>query len=460
MKKIWIYLLGTTVLFAGCSRKSDLNIDGTPTDVRLAQALAIYQQKLTEAPYGWVLTEYTNGSSTNGGVTRMGPKATFTYYLKFDKNEQVAMLSDFNSTAATVFQNSGYRVKITQRPTLIFDTYSYLHLPCDPDPSISHSPFGSGFNWGTDFEFAFADNIPAADLGDTIRLQGNLNQATGILVKATQAQQQTFTTNGIGGYTAFNQILTYFKRAQAGGTTLEITPGVGGRSFDIKTAGSQTITNVGVQYTATGIILQDPVTVGSLTVKSFDNLVWNGGTGTISASINGNTPTTIAPALAPISPEPNASLNFYLSGLDGAWLAGPGFHVRGVDDAYNLLKLPYPGGTYYAMVYLPGRINGGDYDVLSPFFTGIDDYPYLFAGGVAYTGLSQGRLVFQMLDGGDPVVNPPDLIATNTIFDTGKTGPPYFTQSPGFYIIRKSDGVTFDMVTAGDALGWISWELQ
>ncbi|SEW53995.1 DUF4302 domain-containing protein [Chitinophaga arvensicola] len=461
MKKIWIYLLGATVLFTGCSRKSDLNIDGTPTDVRLAQALATYQQKLTEAPYGWVFTEYTNGTSTNGGVTRNGPKAIFTYYMKFGKDEQVSMISDFNPTAALVFNNSGYRVKAVQRPTLIFDTYSYIHLPCDPDASVSHSPYGNGFNWGTDFEFAFADNIPAAELGDTIRLTGNLNNATGILVKATQAQQQTFTANGIGGYTAFNQILNYFKRVAVGGTTLEITPGVGGRSFDLKTTGSQTITNVGVQYTATSILLESPVTVGSVSIKSFDNLIWNGGTGTISASINGNTPVTITPALAPLTPEPDVALNFYIAGLDGAWLAGPGFHVRGVDDAYNLLKLPYPGGTYLAMVYLPGRVNGGDLDVLSPYFTGLDDgYPYVYAGGIAQPGITQGRLTFRMLNGGDPVVNPPALIATNRIFNFGRTAAPYTTPSPGFYIVRKADGVTFDMVTAGDALGWISWALQ
>ncbi|HWV66826.1 DUF4302 domain-containing protein [Chitinophaga sp.] len=461
MKKIWIYyLVGIAVMLSACDRKSDLNIDGIPTDVRIAQALATYQQKLTDAPYGWIVTEYTNGTSTNGGVTRNGPKSVFSYYMKFDKNSQVSMLSDFNIGAATVFNNTSYRIKATQRPTLIFDTYSYVQLPCDPDPGVSNSPFGAGFSWGTDFEFAFADNVPAAELGDTIRLTGNLNRAEAIMVKATQAEQAMFTTNGFGSYSTFNKILQYFKRVNAGGTVFEITPGVGGRSFDIKTAGSQVITNVGCQYTATSIIFDKAVTIGSLAVKSLNNLVWNAGAGTISTSINGTTATTIVPALAPLSPEPDVALNFYIEGLDNPWVTVPGFHVRGVDDAYNLRKLTFPGGNYFAMVYYPGLVNGGDYDALTPYFTGIDDFPYILAGGVAASSLDEDRLVLQMLYGGDPTPNPPDLIATNIIFDTGKTGPPYIDPSPGFYIVRKSIGGVFDMVTAGDALGWITWSHQ
>ncbi|MFX1707443.1 DUF4302 domain-containing protein [Chitinophaga sp. CC14] len=465
MKKIWIYyFLGIAVMLSACDRKSDLNIDGIPTDVRIAQALATYQQKLTDAPYGWVVTQYTNGTSTNGGVTRNGPKAVFSYYMKFDKNSQVSMLSDFNMGAATVFNNTGYRIKANQRPTLIFDTYSYVHLPCDPDGSISNSPFGSGFGWGTDFEFSFADNIAASELGDTIRLKGNLNQAEAVMVKATQAEQTLFTTSGFGSYSTFNKILEYFKRVNVGGVIFEITPGVGGRSFDIKTAGSQTITNVGCQFAPTSIILQEPVTVGGLTVRSLDNLVWNAGSRTISATVNG-TAATIAPALAPLSPEPGIAIDFYNEGLDNPWLTIPGFHISGVDDAYNIRGLTFPGRTYYRYVYFPGLVDagGGDfYDVLSPFFVGATNgYPYLFAGGVAYPYLqSGGRLTFEMLDGGDPIVNPPAIISTNNVFNTGKTAPPYFANSAGFYIVRKADGTTMDMVTAGDALGWISWNHQ
>ena len=234
MKKLLIYLLCITALFTGCDKKSDLNIDGKTVDQRLTEALATYQQKLVSAPYGWILTEYTNGTALNGGVTKEGPKAIFSYYMKFDKDNRVSMISDFNQSTVSVFNNSSFFIKATQRPTLIFDTYSYVHIPCNPDASISNSPYGNGFGWGTDFEFSFADNVAAADLGDTIHLTGNLNKCNATLVKATQDDQLSFNTSGFAAYTTLNKILTYFKRVTGGTEPIELTPAVGGRSFNIK----------------------------------------------------------------------------------------------------------------------------------------------------------------------------------------------------------------------------------
>lgn len=460
MKKILIYLLCISAVLAGCDRKSDLNIDGKSTDQRLSEALATYQNKLADAPYGWILTETTAGSAMNGGVSVTAPRAVFSYYMKFDKNFKVSMISDFSPPTSTTFNTSSYSIKATQRPTLVFDTYSYVHLPCDPDPSVSNSPLGGGFGWGTDFEFAFADNISAAELGDTIHLSGNLNNAKAILVKATQEEQTIFTTTGFGAYNTFNKILTYFKRVTGGAEAFEMTPGIGGRSVNIKSPSNRQLVNVACQFTARSIRFETPVTIAGQSISSLDDLVWNGGT--ISAKINGTAAATIAPALSPIAPEPGIALAFYNEGFDNPWLAGPGFHVNGVDDAYNILKLTYPGGNYLAFVFYPGLVNGGGgrfFDVLSPFFTGLTDtgYPYLFSGGVAFTRVASGRLVFVMLDGGDGVVNPPGLLATNTIFDTGKVAPPYGSSSQGFYIVRKENGTSYDMVTAGDALGWMTW---
>ncbi|HEY9257138.1 DUF4302 domain-containing protein [Chitinophaga sp.] len=465
MKKLLIYLLCITALFTGCDKKSDLNIDGKTTDQRLAEALATYQQKLLDAPYGWILTEYTNGTAVNGGVTQNGPKAIFSYYMKFDKDDRVSMISDFNQLTAATFNSSSFFIKATQRPTLIFDTYSYIHRPCDPDPAVSNSPFGSGFGWGTDFEFSFADNVDAADLGDTIHLRGNLNQCSATLIKATQEEQTTFTTTGFGAYSTFNKILTYFKQVTGGTETVELTPGIGGRTINIKSPSHPDLINVAYQSTAHNIVLETPITLGGQTVTSFNDLVWNAGTGTISTKINGTTAGTISPAIAPLVPEAGIAAAFYNEGFTNPWLGTAGFHVNGVDDAYNILGLTYPGGNYYRFVFYPGLVDGGGgdfYDVLSPFFLGLDNgYPYLFSGGVAYTyGDSKGRLVFQMLDGGGGVTNPFSLRATNTIFNRGKVAPPYVAPSPGFYIVRKEDGTSYDMVTGGDALGWMTWSHQ
>lgn len=465
MKKLLIYLLCITALLTGCDKKSDLNIDGKTTDQRLTEALAMYQQKLLSAPYGWILTEYTNGTALNGGVTQNGPKAIFSYYMKFEKDDKVSMISDFNQSTSATFNSSSFFIKATQRPTLIFDTYSYVHIPCNPDASISNSPYGNGFGWGTDFEFSFADNIAAADLGDTIHLVGNLNKCNATLVKATQADQQVFTTNGFAAYNTLNQILTYFKQVTGGTETIELTPAVGGRSFNIKSPSHPELVNVAFQTTAQNIILETPVTLGGQTIKSFNNLVWNAGNKTISTNINGTTAGTISAALDPLVPEAGIADAFYNEGFTNPWLAIAGFHVNGVDDAYNIMGLTYPGGNYFRFVFYPGLVSAGGgtfYDVLSPFFLGLPNgYPYLFSGGVSATYVDDnGRLVLQMLNGGGGVVNPPSLLATNTIFRRGKTAPPYVAPSPGFYIVRKEDGTSYDMVAAGDGLGWMTWSHQ
>jgi len=112
--------------------------------------------------------------------------------MQFIDSNNVKMYSDFDTSMAATSKTSGYRVKSLTRPALIFDTYNYLHAPCDPDPNISNSPFGTGYGWGTDFEYSFADNVDASKLGDTIRFTGNLNNAAGTLIKATKAQQDAY----------------------------------------------------------------------------------------------------------------------------------------------------------------------------------------------------------------------------------------------------------------------------
>jgi len=61
-----------------------------------------------------------------------------------------------------------------------------------PDlPSSWHYEI-TGYGWGTDFEFSFADSTVPTDAGDTLRLLGNLNSASGTLIKATQAQRDAY----------------------------------------------------------------------------------------------------------------------------------------------------------------------------------------------------------------------------------------------------------------------------
>src|SRR6478609_2531118 len=192
MKKLSLYIIAATALASGCTKTFDDTINGLPADDRISNSLTALQNKLTKAPNGWIMLETTTGTAFNQGVSETGPVATFAYYMEFNDSNKVKMFSDFDTSMAAVPKISDYRIKELTRPALIFDTYSYLHVPGDPDPRISKSPFGVGYGWGTDFEFTFSQNVGAETLSDTIRLTGNLNSAKLLLVKATKAQHDAY----------------------------------------------------------------------------------------------------------------------------------------------------------------------------------------------------------------------------------------------------------------------------
>jgi hypothetical protein len=152
------------VITTGCTKTFDDTINGETADERIKKSLTTLQNLLTKAPNGWIILETTTGTSYNQGVSETGPVATFAYYMEFNDSNKVKMFSDFDTSMAAVPKTSDYRLKELTRPALIFDTYSYLHVPCDPDPRISKSPFGVGYGWGTDFEFTFSDNVSAETL--------------------------------------------------------------------------------------------------------------------------------------------------------------------------------------------------------------------------------------------------------------------------------------------------------
>ena len=149
MKYVIYCVLVTFLFLSGCTKKTDEIFDNT-VDERLTTTLTNYQNYLTAAP-GWKLFVYPKGLEaqdiTVGGLT---------YYLKFSNTNRVTMVSDFNSAISASPKESGYRLKALQRPSLIFDTYTYMHIPADPDPNVSLSPTGAGGNgYGTDFNFSF-----------------------------------------------------------------------------------------------------------------------------------------------------------------------------------------------------------------------------------------------------------------------------------------------------------------
>ena len=167
MKKIAIYILSVTLCLAAC-RKDDPVFDQSP-DERINKTLSDYQAALVSSPTGWKAT-IVPGS---GGI--------YHFYFRFNNENRVFMYSDFDTVTAKHQKESSYRLKALQQPTLIFDTYSYLHLLADPDAAVNGGSYGSGLL--SDFEFSL-DTLYA----DSIILSGKMNNTKLKLEKASQQE--------------------------------------------------------------------------------------------------------------------------------------------------------------------------------------------------------------------------------------------------------------------------------
>lgn len=452
MNRLSIYLFAAAIVITGCKKNYDDTINGQKPDARIAAAMAAYQTKLTSAPYGWIVLETTTGTAFNQGVSQAGPVAAFAYYMSFTDSNKVTMFSDFDTSMAAVPKTSDFRVKSLQRPALIFDTYSYLHVPCDPDPAISKSPFGPGYGWGTDFEFSFADNIDPSKLGDTIRLTGNLNSASAVMVQATKEQRDAYYAGGLKTtILSFGNILNYFKRVSAGATQFELTPSLGGaKSLDINwldgSANLQSITT-SVYFTSTAVNLVNPPTIGNQTINSFNNVVWNAGTSTITTSINGTTAATITGSSSPLKNDPNAPFTWWNKPVTNGnvyWVSETNFHINGVDDALKVSSLAgYSGFTLFWPQY--GVNRGVHYDALIPITSDAINY----AGAYGQPIFSAGTVVFPLLGTFGTIPSGDMAIFTSLIQK--------FAEPTGYYLILKEDKITYDMVNVADARSWITW---
>lgn len=446
MNKIMIVLLLASLAIGGCQKKIADTIDGQTPDQRLATAMTAYQKQLTQSPYGWILVEQTTGTALNQGSPTTGPAAAFAYFMQFNDSNQVTMFSDFDTTT-TVARTSTYRLKALQRPALIFDTYSYIHLPCDPNPAVSKSPFGPGLGWGADFEFSFADNVSASALGDTINLLGNLNNSTAMMVKATKAQHDAYFNGTFAKDFIFNNIQNYFKNMEVGGKTYQFTPGISTRVIDIawlNGPGDLKTASTPFYQVADGIGFVTPVQANGQTLTGLQNIVWDGSTSTATVKLNGAS-ATLTGAIAPLLYDPNGPYNWYFNAYNnfGYYLSFSGAHVNGVDDAFQLDTLTLSGaGGYSFYVYYPGFF--GSIDAFSPVFGNlIPDYGNGAVPGE--DGSGDGILFFQIYTNG--IATPDAVTAMNNL-----QGDPN-----GFYLILKEDGTSYDQVITSDAKSWISW---
>lgn len=427
MKKALLYILLAVGIWS-CN-DSDESVFSESTDVRLNKLLTTYQDQLTGATDGW------------NGVMYTGSGGSYGFYMKFDAQNRVNMFSDFSSAAASKSKESSYRLKALQTPTLIFDTYSYLHVLADPNGNVNGGNDGEGLL--SDFEFAiFPDSISA----DRMVFIGRKNNSTLVLTRASSVEATAYQNGDMGRSLAFANISkfkSYFKRFVVGNVTYEIFADQMGRNMIINWLEGTTIRSheTTFYYTSSGVALEIPLVNGTNTISGFSNLEWDAVKGEINFTLNGSRG-AITSAAAPLGVDRGAFTRFRNTAIDlgSYWYSTSAITVEGKEDAYGLTQTP----NFAMMLFFPeyGVSGNTTYETFAVF----DGSSLMGPAIVPSLNASTGKVTFRILGtfGNNETIN-----ATLAAF---------IAEPNGFYFYQVSER-NFDMVSAKDGRSWINWQL-
>lgn len=429
MKKFLIIFASVVMIFSAC-RKDDAPVFDKTPDERLNETLTKYQTQLSGAQYGWKATVYPAA----GGI--------YTFYFKFNNANRVQMLSSFDSSSAVTIRESSYRLKALQQPSLIFDTYSYLHVLSDPNPTVNGQFSNEGFL--SDFEYYFDSSS-----NDTIKLIGRFHGSKAILVKATQAEATAFANGQLANGLLLNKLLTYYKRITIGSLSIDF-------NFDPITRAIRLPDNQGNLLDSTkispyylslgGITFATPLKVGNQSISSLNNLTYSASTQTLTCTVDNNVTANITEVAVPQKVDAGAPARWwnYAVNNQGYYGSRNGFHVNGVEDGYKLNSIPGYQFLYFEPKAVPYQGNIM-LDFLGPVINDSLNYgavfqpPFFTASGV---------VVFQYL-GRLGTVPSSQLAAYNSTTTKMSDG-------SGYYLIQTS-GLKYDMVSARDGKAWVSW---
>ncbi|WP_447641368.1 MULTISPECIES: DUF4302 domain-containing protein [Chitinophagaceae] len=140
VKRIFAYICLAVAFFSSC-KKDDSSVFSKPPQERVAETLTALDKTLTSGD-GWVMYVFTQLNDQG-----------YSFYCQFKDSNRVNMLSDLNDQTVTVIKQSSYRTQWMQQPSLIFDTYNYLHLLSDPMPSEGNVGGSAGQGLVSDFSF-------------------------------------------------------------------------------------------------------------------------------------------------------------------------------------------------------------------------------------------------------------------------------------------------------------------
>ncbi len=434
MKKNIIYFLLLLVAFS-CKKEAKPVFDQSP-DERLNETLANYETVLTGAQNGWkALIKVDSGKG-----------ATYSFYFKFNDANRVVMLSDFDSLSAVTPKESSYRLKALQQPSLIFDTYSYLHVLSDPDARNNGGNFGAGLT--SDFEFYFDSSST-----DSIKLIGRIHGSKLVLTRASQAEEDAFNNGGLAAGLSLNKILTYFKRLTIGSQLydVQIDPLKRQITFSWFDGSGNFVTfSTGYYSTAGGIGFTNPLINGSQTIPGFDNITFNQSAQTLNLTAGGIA-ATITGVVKPLKVDVNAPLRWWQDADNspgGYWFSINGFHVNGSDDAFNVNSLVSSNFPYFYYIYYPKF--GPTNDLFAPIFLDIAGNQLVLDYGTAprtpiFT--VDGRAIFSLLGDYPPYPTSGPAVSSKDLL----------YQSSGYYFVQTGAN-SYDMVSALDGKAWITWE--
>lgn len=428
MRKIWLIILLIAMAQTACE-KNEAEPEKRP-DERLSETLSSYKTQLIGATYGWKGTLYPEGG------------AAYTFMFQFLDNDRLRMYSDINAHTAEEALESTYRLEALQNPSLIFDTYSYLHLLADPDASKSGGDWGVGQY--SDFEFSF-DTVSA----DTIILIGNYNESRLVLTRATQDEAANYINNSAEAakeFESINNFNTYFKRLIVGNNSFDISVYIPARrvSFTYYEGALPKTFTTSFYYTPDGLVLLEPFITNNISIYSFNNLQYHAAANKIALKVNNNVTGSIQEADSPIKRDLLAALEFY-NVSDSYRISFYGFTIEGVPNALNVTSIP----NFNILIYWPkfDTTNGTEADLLG--FVIDNSIHYGPTAVPSFT--NDGRIIytFQETLGADNLPEAHESIV--------KATQEQWTDPEGFYVIKTGES-SYDLVSAKDAKSWISFQ--
>ena len=255
--KRYLIILPLLLLWA-CDSEYEAIFNESPDD-RVRKVLDEYRANLTGAPNGYK------------GIIYTGSGGGYMFYLDFNEDGNVTMVSDFNLETAETPMNGTFVIKALQRPTLSFDTYSYIHLLADPSGSVNGGEDGVGLI--SDVEFAFEEFS-----GDSVRVEGIQRNTEMILVQATQQEANQFLNGSLNDniinttdFLAANSF-PYF---DFGATEVAVDINQDSKTITLFYRDSDNVvqqSTLPFSYSVNGILLKEEIEFGNI---SFQELIWD-----------------------------------------------------------------------------------------------------------------------------------------------------------------------------------------